>query len=118
VIQPAVISREWPRQLVAGSKSADLLGKHLAGNGWLGGGRNSLLESAQEATLSSVAFLAFQRQSNSLTPQARSPCCMREFSFARRIEWTYGSPRLQPELFDAGKLKHSNPFRCRETPLY
>jgi hypothetical protein len=27
--------------------ATDLLGKHPAGNGWLGGGRNLLLESAQ-----------------------------------------------------------------------
>jgi hypothetical protein len=37
-----------------------------AGNGWLKGGRSSLLESAQEATLSSVAISPFPRQSNSL----------------------------------------------------
>jgi len=36
-------------------KANCLLGKHPAGNGWLEGGRSSLLESAQEATLSSVA---------------------------------------------------------------
>jgi hypothetical protein len=39
-----------------------LLGKNPAGNGLLEGGRNSLLESAQEATLSSVAISAIQRQ--------------------------------------------------------
>src|SRR5208283_1119521 len=37
-----------------------------AGNGWLEGGRSSLLESAQEATLSSVATYAFPSQSNRL----------------------------------------------------
>jgi hypothetical protein len=35
-------------------KEFRLLGKHPAGNGMLEGGRNSLLESAQEATLMSV----------------------------------------------------------------
>ena len=35
--------------------SLHLLGKHPAGDCWLEGGRSSLLESAQEATLSSVA---------------------------------------------------------------
>ena len=36
-------------------KAICLLGKHPAGNGWLEGGRSLLLESAQEATLTSVA---------------------------------------------------------------
>jgi hypothetical protein len=40
--------------------------KHQAGNGWLEGGRSSLLKSAQEATLSSVAMVCFPRQSNAL----------------------------------------------------
>jgi hypothetical protein len=42
------------------------LGKHPAGNCWLEGGRSLLLESAQEATLLSVAMVRFPRQSNSL----------------------------------------------------
>jgi hypothetical protein len=46
------------------SNGPDLLGKHPAGNGWLGGGRNSLLESAQEATLTSVASRASPSQRN------------------------------------------------------
>jgi hypothetical protein len=51
------------------------LGIHPAGNGWLRGGRNSLLESAQEATLSSVATSAFPRQSNSLAvPHCNEDC--------------------------------------------
>jgi hypothetical protein len=47
-----------------------LLGKHQAGNGLLEGGRNSLLESAQEATLTSVATAAFSRQCKSLPRSA------------------------------------------------
>ncbi len=46
-------------------------GKHQARNGWREGGRSSLLESAQGATLLSVATSAFQRQCNSLTEQGR-----------------------------------------------
>ena len=42
----------------AGAKTTGLLGKHPAGGGCLEGGRNSLLESAQEATLTSVATAA------------------------------------------------------------
>jgi hypothetical protein len=41
-----------------------LLGKHQARNGWLEGGRSSLLESAQGATPTSVATSCFQRQRN------------------------------------------------------
>ena len=37
----------------------------------LEGGRNSLLESAQEATLTSVATAAFPRQYNRLAAKAR-----------------------------------------------
>jgi len=41
------------------------------GRQWLAGGRrSSLLESAQQATLTSVATPAFQRQSNSLAASA------------------------------------------------
>jgi hypothetical protein len=40
------------------------LGKHPAAAAWLEGGRNSLLKSAQEATLTSVATSASQGQSN------------------------------------------------------
>jgi hypothetical protein len=47
-------------------KATRLLGKHQAHIGWLDGGRSPRLESAQEATLSSVATPAFQRQCNSL----------------------------------------------------
>ena len=43
-------------------KGSGLLGKHPAGSGWLESGRNSLLESAQEATLTSVPTSAFPRQ--------------------------------------------------------
>ena len=50
----------------AGMKWTGLLGKHPAGNGSLDGGRNSLLESAQEATLISVATVTFSRQCNRL----------------------------------------------------
>jgi hypothetical protein len=45
-------------------RAFDLLGKHPAGNGLLKGGRNSLLESAQEATLMSVTTSALPRQCN------------------------------------------------------
>jgi hypothetical protein len=47
---------------------AGLLGKHPAGNGLLEGGRNSLLESAQEATLMSVTTAGLPRQLNRLPP--------------------------------------------------
>jgi hypothetical protein len=47
-------------------KASGLLGKRTAGGGLLEGGRNSLLESAQEATLTSVATAAFPRQCNRL----------------------------------------------------
>jgi hypothetical protein len=40
------------------------IGKHPAGNALLEGGRNSLLEFAQQATLSSVATSGFARQRN------------------------------------------------------
>jgi hypothetical protein len=43
---------------------------------------------------------------------------MRKFSFARRIEWTYGSQRAASELFDAGTPKRREPFCRRESPLY
>jgi hypothetical protein len=44
-----------------------LLGKHVAGNGWLeGGGRSSLLESAQEATPTSLHSLGFPSQSHGI----------------------------------------------------
>jgi len=47
--------RDSTAQLVAGAvKSTGLLEKQPAGYGLLEGGRNSLLESAQEATLMSV----------------------------------------------------------------
>jgi hypothetical protein len=51
---------------MADLEGSDLLGKHPAGNGSLDGGRNSLLESAQEATLISVATATFSRQCNIL----------------------------------------------------
>ena len=56
VTEPEVFSRETPAQLFSWSirNSLCLLGKHPAGYGLLEGGRNSLLESAQEATLMSV----------------------------------------------------------------
>jgi hypothetical protein len=57
-----------------------LLGKHPAGNGLLEGGCNSLLESAQEATLTSVTTPAFPRQSNSLAIPRRYPHCNRKFT--------------------------------------
>ncbi|MGA2890025.1 MAG: hypothetical protein ABSE51_18420 [Terracidiphilus sp.] len=43
-----------------------LLGKHPAGYGLLEGDRNSLLESAQEATPISVATVGFSRQCNKM----------------------------------------------------
>src|SRR5579871_549648 len=54
----------WPRERLVS------FGNHQAGNGWLEGGRSSLLESAQGATVSSVATLGFQRQCNGL-PRVR-----------------------------------------------
>jgi hypothetical protein len=53
-----------------------------------------------------------------LTQQDRNQRCVRKFSFARRIEWTYASQRLTSELFDAGKLKRREPLCRRESPLY
>lgn len=55
-----------PGQSVWSGKRLVSFGKHQARNGWREGGRSSLLESAQGATLLSVAMPAFQRQSNSL----------------------------------------------------
>jgi len=52
--------------VVLAEKASDLLGKHPAGSGLLEGGRNSLLESAQEATLTSVSMAGLARQSNRL----------------------------------------------------
>jgi hypothetical protein len=63
----------------SGWKRSGLLGKHPAGDGVLEGGRSSLLESAQQATLSSVATLAFPRQLNELAV----PHCNRIFTLAK-----------------------------------
>jgi len=46
----------------------------------LEGGRNSLLESAQEATLTSVATSAFPRQSNGLAVSRTMRDCNRIFT--------------------------------------
>jgi hypothetical protein len=62
------------------------LGMHPASNGELEGGRNPLLESAQQVTLPSVATAAFSRQSsktanhptmreNSYTPHRKQGSC-------------------------------------------
>jgi hypothetical protein len=66
------------------------LGLHPAGNGLLEGGRNSLLESAQQATLTSVATSAFPRQSNSLARTCRLPHCNRKFTQDRPKDRSYG----------------------------
>src|ERR1035437_4148185 len=63
------------------SRRSGCLGKRLVSLGntrqaaaaWRGG-RNSLLESAQEATLTSVATAAFPRQCNRLAETAYQPC--------------------------------------------
>jgi hypothetical protein len=72
-------------------EDSGLLGKHPAGNGFLEGGRNSLLESAQEATLTSVATAACLSQCNRLATLA-PPEALKIGGFARVgwIEWTYG----------------------------
>ena len=59
--------------VVLAEKASDLLGKHPAGSGLLEGGRNSLLESAQEATLTSVSMAGLARQSNRLAKTRRTP---------------------------------------------
>ena len=69
--QPATIEfeefhKDGASSQKAGGEATRLLGKHQAGNGWLEGGRSSLLESAQEATLLSVAMVCFPRQCNTL----------------------------------------------------
>jgi len=68
------------------------LGLHPAGNGLLEGGRNSLLESAQQATLTSVATYTFPRQSNSLARTCIAPRCNRKFTHERPNDRSYGIP--------------------------
>ena len=60
------VSRRRGFEPEAGSEATRLLGKRQAGNGWLECDRSSLLESAQEATLLSVAMVRIPRQSNTL----------------------------------------------------
>jgi len=63
-----------PAQLVAGVvKPLVSQKKQPAGHGVLEGGRNSLLESAQEATLMSVPTWAMEGQSNCLVTGGPSP---------------------------------------------
>ena len=51
VTSGAFSQRQSSVPAVLASKATRLLGKHQAGNGWLEGGRSSLRESAQRATL-------------------------------------------------------------------
>ena len=69
------------------------LGLHPAGNGLLEGGRNSLLESAQQATLTSVAILAFPRQCNSLAGNCLTLHCNVKFTHERPNYRSYGLSR-------------------------
>jgi hypothetical protein len=78
----------------AGALSTGLRGKHPAGNCMLEGGRNSLLESAQQGTLLSVAISAFPRQSNGLPPMRCNYDCNRKFiktvvgnGLSGRVRW-------------------------------
>jgi hypothetical protein len=57
----------------------------------LEGGRNSLLESAQGATLTSVATAGLPRQCNRFATTARA---RRQRAKAGWFEWTYGRSRL------------------------
>jgi hypothetical protein len=74
-------------------KGAGLLGEHPAGSGLLEGGRNSLLESAQEATLTSVPTSAFSRQSNGLSKTAL-PAWL-SLRFLKRYDGSNGLARLR-----------------------
>jgi hypothetical protein len=67
--QGSLLKRQSYEPIELASKGTDLLGKHPAGNGLLEGGRNLLLESAQEATLMSVTTLGLPRQLNRLPPR-------------------------------------------------
>ena len=66
----------------SGRPKAELLGRHPAGNGVLEGGRNLLLESAQEATLTSVTISALPRQSNDLATADQNTEFNRIFTLA------------------------------------
>jgi hypothetical protein len=82
VILPTVFSRKALFQPVAGvKKRLVFLEKHPADNDLLEGGRNLLLESAQEATLTSVAIPAFKRQCNCMVIPLLIPHCKRTFTF-------------------------------------
>jgi hypothetical protein len=62
----------FPQPIRLAWKASGLLGIHPAGISLLEGGRNSLLESAQQATPISVATSAFPRQCNKLAETALS----------------------------------------------
>ncbi len=62
----------FPQPIRLAWKASGLLGIHPAGIGLLEGGRNSLLESAQQATKISVATSALDRQCNKLAQTALS----------------------------------------------
>jgi len=74
------------------------------GNGLLEGGRNSLLESAQQATLTSVATSAFPRQSNSLARTSMAPHCNRKFTHEPPNDRGYGIPARR-RSFTSGPAK-------------
>jgi len=78
---PSKYQQKQPAQPVAlDPKTAGFLGKCPAGNGLLGGGRNSLLKSAQEATQMSVATAGFKRQCNKLGITGQCAECNRKFT--------------------------------------
>ena len=87
------------------------LGLHPAGNGLLEGGRNSLLESAQQATLTSVATPAFPRQCNSLAETCIVPHCNRKFTQDQPIDRSYGLSHVQvcpegnPAKWESAKVR-------------
>jgi hypothetical protein len=96
------------------SYATGLLGKHPAGIGLLEGGRNSLLESAQQATLMSVPTSSFHRQLNSLGRRAGAGFATANLQLT--TEAMKLSRRRARQIYDASRKVGANKQNKRRGP--